>query len=67
MDRARLTKLGSSVGLLALGSLLMVYGFNAGHADSSGFSVLYYLTAVLGVAVGAAGVLGFRRLGSDGD
>ncbi len=63
MDRARLTRFGSAVALLALGSLLMVYGFNAGHAEPSRFSLAYYLTAVLGGAVAAAGVLGFRRLG----
>lgn len=67
MDRYRLTRFGSSVALLALGSLLIVYGFNAGHAEPSRFSLAYYLTAAFGGAVAAAGVIGFRRLGGAED
>lgn len=65
MDRDEITVLGSSLALLAVGSLLMVYGFNAGYAETSALSLAYYLTAALGVAVAAGGVLGFRRLGAE--
>ncbi len=66
MDRTHLKRLLSSVGLMLVGSLLIVYGANLGYDAAGGLSVVFYLAAVFGVAVAGAGVLGFRKLKDEG-
>lgn len=52
----------SSVGLMVVGSLLIVYGANMGYGTEGGLALVFYLAVVFGLLVAAAGVLGFRRL-----
>lgn len=63
----RIVELLSSVGLIFVGSLLIVYGANMGYDVSGGLAYVFYFTAAFGALTAAAGVLGFRRLGDSED